>query len=216
MMTVRTFCVNPLQENCYVVSDETGQCAVIDCGAWYDQEHKAISDYIARNNLVPVHLLCTHGHFDHVIGCSAMSESYGLKPEVHRGDEFLITGLEGQLRQMMGLTLTVDQPKVEHWLHDGERVSVGNHVLQVMHTPGHTPGGVVFWCKEDNLLFSGDTLFRMSVGRTDFEGGSWQQLLHSLSDVIAPLPDTTKVYTGHGPATTVGEEKTFNPYMRTE
>jgi glyoxylase-like metal-dependent hydrolase (beta-lactamase superfamily II) len=105
-------------------------------------------------------------------------------------------------------------PTVGHYLEDGERITFGNHSLQVLATPGHSPGSVVFYCKEEHVLFSGDTLFRMSIGRTDFDGGSYEQIVHSLREVLAVLPPDTKVYPGHGPETTIADEIRYNPYMK--
>ena len=214
MIEIKAFCVNPLQENCYIVSDETGECAIIDCGAWYDEEHKAVDNYITSHQLTPTHLLCTHGHFDHIIGNGHLFDTFGIIPEIHNADAFLVNDINGQLRSMMGISASVSQPPTVRWLADGDIISTGVHLLKVMHTPGHTPGGVCFYCEQENVLFSGDTLFRMSMGRTDFEGGSWQQLLTSLQTVLAPLPPETKVYTGHGPMTTIKEEKLMNPYLK--
>lgn len=213
MIEIKKFCVNPLQENCYVFSDETGECAVIDCGAWYDEEHKAVADYINSHHLKPTHLLCTHGHFDHIMGNQQLFTAYGIKPEVHSGDAFLISDINSQLHAMMGISVSIAQPPIGRWLTDGDIISVGSHQLKVLHTPGHTPGGVCFYCEQEQVLFSGDTLFRMSIGRTDFEGGSWQQLTDSLHTVLAPLPLATTVYTGHGPTTTIKDETLMNPYL---
>lgn len=214
MITVKTFVCNPLQENTFVVSDDTRECVVIDCGAFYEEERKAVVDYIRKQQLTPKHLLCTHGHFDHIFGCSTIYDAFQLKPEVHQADAFLTNDLNMQVRNMLGASLELQMPPVGHYLSDGEAIGFGQHRLKVLHTPGHTPGGVVFYCEEERTAFAGDTLFRMSIGRTDFEGGSYVQMMESLHKVMAKLPEDTKVYTGHGPATVIGEEVRMNPYFK--
>ena len=214
MITVKKFVCNPLQENTYVVSDDSRECVVIDCGAFFDDERKAIVSYINTQQLKPVRLLCTHGHFDHIFGCDTIFDAFGLQPEVHSDDAFLTDDLNAQVKQMLGTDLQLQMPAVGHYLADGEVIAFGHHQLKVLHTPGHTPGGVVFYCEQERTAFSGDTLFRMSIGRTDFEKGSYEQIIDSLHNVIAKLPADTTVYTGHGPLTVVGEEVAMSPYFR--
>lgn len=214
MITVKKFVCNPLQENTYVVSDDSRECVVIDCGAFFDDERKAIVSYINMQQLKPVRLLCTHGHFDHIFGCDTIFDAFGLQPEVHSDDAFLTDDVNAQVKQMLGADLQLQMPAVGHYLTDGEVIAFGHHQLKVLHTPGHTPGGVVFYCEQERTAFSGDTLFRMSIGRTDFEKGSYEQIIDSLHNVIAKLPADTTVYTGHGPLTVVGEEVAMSPYFR--
>lgn len=214
MITVKKFVCNPLQENTYVVSDDSRECVVIDCGAFFDDERKAIVSYINTQQLKPVRLLCTHGHFDHIFGCDTIFDAYGLQPEVHSDDAYLTDDVNAQVKQMLGADLQLQMPAVGHYLADGEVIAFGHHQLKVLHTPGHTPGGVVFYCEQERTAFSGDTLFRMSIGRTDFEKGSYEQIIDSLHNVIAKLPADTTVYTGHGPLTVVGEEVAMSPYFR--
>ncbi len=213
MFKVQTFQVNLLQENTYVVSDETKECVIIDCGAYYDEERDAITHYIDTEGLKPIHLLCTHGHFDHNFGIDTIYKAYGLKAEVAKEDSDLINHLPEQFQSMIGVPLRREYPEAGRYFEPDEIVRFGNHELKVLKTPGHTPGGVVFYCEEEHVVFSGDTLFRMSVGRTDFEGGSYQQLDRSLKEVLAKMPAETTVYSGHGPKTTIGEEIRYNPYL---
>lgn len=214
MITVKKFVCNPLQENTYVVSDDSRECVVIDCGAFFDDERKAIVSYINTQQLKPVRLLCTHGHFDHIFGCDTIFDAFGLQPEVHSEDAYLTDDVNAQVKQMLGADLQLQMPAIGHYLADGEVIAFGHHQLKVLHTPGHTPGGVVFYCEQERTAFSGDTLFRMSIGRTDFEKGSYEQIIDSLHNVIAKLPADTTVYTGHGPLTVVGEEVAMSPYFR--
>lgn len=214
MIDIKCISVNMLQENCYIVSDETHECVIIDCGAYYEAERKAIVDYLRNEGLSPRHLLCTHGHMDHVFGADTIFEAFGLRPEIHREDEELLLSMDQQTRDMMGVGYDRPMPAVGRYLEDGDTVNFGSHELQVIHTPGHSPGGVVFYCMAERVAFTGDTLFRMSVGRTDLHRGSWPQLMESLATRLAPLPADTIVYPGHGPASNIGDEVRMNPFFR--
>jgi len=211
MIEVRRFVCNMLQENTYIVSDETREAVVIDCGALYDEERRAVGDYIEKQQLKPVHLLCTHGHFDHNFGNDTIWHSYGLKPEVAAEDEVLMD-LKTQVEQMIGTGYQNDVPPIGRLLSTDDTINFGSHQLTILPTPGHTRGSVSFYCQAEDVVFTGDTLFHMSIGRTDFPGGSWTQMADSLK-LLATLPDNTKVYTGHGEPTTIGVERQYNPYM---
>ena len=213
MMTVKTFACNQLQENTYVVSDDTRECVIIDCGAYYDDEFQAIQNYIDAQQLKPVHLLATHGHFDHNFGNNFVFKAYGLKVEISADDAYLINDLPGQFESMIGFPLHRDYPEVGQFFEDGEVIRFGNHTFEILKTPGHTPGGVTFYNQEESIAFTGDTLFRMSIGRTDFDRGSYQDIIASLQNVIGKLPPDTVVYSGHGPKTTIAEELQYNPYF---
>ena len=212
MMEIKTFVCNMLQENCYVVSDATNECVIIDCGAYYEEERRAIVDYIREHQLTPKHLLATHGHLDHHFGNNTIYEVFGLKPEVHSGDERMMSHLERQAESLYGMRLGYEMPPVGKILEDGEQVTFGTHTLKVIATPGHSRGCVCFFDETEHVLFSGDTLFHGSIGRTDFQGGSMLQIIQSLR-MLAQLPDDTRVYCGHGPSTTIGDELRMNPYM---
>ena len=214
MITVKRFTCNMLAENCYVVSDESHEAVIIDCGVMYQEEGTAITQYIRDNGLHPVHLLCTHGHFDHCMGNGLIYREFGLKPEAHTGDQFLMETMQQQTTDILGVALPMEVPPVGRYFTDKDTITFGSHTLRILHTPGHTPGGVTYYCKEEGIAFSGDTLFRMSIGRTDFDGGSYEQIVHSLREVLAVLPPDTKVYPGHGPETTIADEIRYNPYMK--
>lgn len=212
-MNIRRFACNMLEENCYVVSDDTGDCVVIDCGAYYDNERAAIVNYIRDNQLNPVHLLVTHGHLDHNFGNNTIYDEFGLKPEASEMDDNLMRALGRQAEVMYSMRLNYDFPEVGKHLTANETITFGTHKLRVLTTPGHSRGSICFVCDAEKVVFTGDTLFRMSVGRTDFEGGSTQQIIDSLHR-LAKLPDDMVVLPGHGPQSTIGDEKKFNPYMR--
>ena len=201
-----------LQENTYIVSDETREAVIIDCGAYYDAERTAIVNYLTSNQLKPVHLLCTHGHFDHNFGNDTIWHTFGLKPEVAAEDEGMME-LKTMFKELTGADYLGDIPPVGRLLTAGECISFGTHQLKVLPTPGHSRGSVTFYCEAEHAAFTGDTLFRMSIGCTDFEGGSWSDMSHSLKKVLAVLPADTTVYPGHGEPTTIGYELQYNPYM---
>lgn len=213
MIKVSRFVCNMLQENAYVVSDESCEAVVIDCGALYDMERNAIIRYIKDNELKLVHLLCTHGHFDHVIGNDTITREFGLKPEVAAEDKHLMN-LKKQLKDMMGMDYDNEVPPIGRLLTANDIIGFGTHSIKILPTPGHTPGSVTFYIETEHVAFTGDTLFKMSIGRTDFEGGSWTDMTNSLINVLAKLPANTKVYPGHGEPTTIGDELRYNPYMR--
>ncbi len=213
MLNIKRFECNMLSENCYVVSDDTRECVIIDCGAYYPEASQAIISYIRYRPLTPRHLLCTHGHFDHCLGNGAIYREFGLKPEAHAEEAFLLEDMERHVSEILGVRLSLDVPPVGRYLSESDVITFGTHRLTILHTPGHTPGGIIFYCEAEQTAFSGDTLFRMSIGRTDFERGSYQQMMTSLRDVVAKLPPETVIYPGHGPQTTIGEELRYNPYF---
>ena len=214
MLNIQKFVFNPYQENTYVISDETRECVIIDCGALFDNEQLALSEYIEENLLTPVQLLCTHGHFDHCVGIDMIYQQYGLKPLIHKKDANLLDQLPDQAMYFIGMEYDHEVPPIGKFIDENDVITFGNHQFSILHTPGHTPGSILFYCKEEHCIFSGDTLFQMSIGRTDFPGGSYQEMMNSLRNVIIPLPDDTVVWSGHGPKTTIGKEKLYNPFLR--
>lgn len=211
-MKIQRFQCNMLRENCYVVSDESHECVIIDCGAYYEEERQAINDYIARQQLKPHRLLSTHGHIDHNWGNAMLYRAYGLHPEIHANDGQLLNNIVLQAKEMFQIDVQEKFPPIGRFFEENERIVFGTHTLQVIETPGHTQGGVCFYCEAEQVLFSGDTLFKGSIGRTDLDGGSMFQMIQSLR-LLAQLPDTVKVFPGHGEATTMGLEVAGNPYM---
>ena len=213
MLQIKRFVCNVIQENCYVVSDETQEAVIIDCGAQFEAERQAIKNYIESNHLRPVHLLATHGHVDHNIGNKFVFDTWGLKVELHKDDEPLISTLSEQAEQFMRQELAKDeQPPVGRYLEENDTITFGTHTLQVIETPGHSQGSEFFWCKDEKVAFSGDTLFRNSVGRADLPGGSMFLLIQSLR-MVCQLDDDTRILPGHGEETTVGRELASNPYL---
>lgn len=140
MLKIQKYVCNMFGENTYVVWDDTRECVIIDCGAFYPEEHAAIENLIKSESLKPVHLLCTHGHIDHVMGNGFVSQTYGINPEIHAGDEYLITNLREQARSMVGMDYADYIPPVGKYLSETDVINFGSHTLEIIHTPGHTPG----------------------------------------------------------------------------
>ena len=204
-MLINTYVAGPVQANNYLVVDEVSKEAIlIDCSDYVAE----IIDYVKENNLTVKYILLTHGHFDHVLGINRMNEVLGAKVYVHEGDKEQVVNTRSVM-MMFGLpTEGVENPKITATLSDAGELTLGTQVIKVIETPGHTPGGVCYLI--GNCLFSGDTIFHGTIGRTDLPGGSFQQIKHSVKDVLFALDEYIKVYPGHGEPTSIGYEKKFN------
>ena len=194
--------VGPVQTNCYFLSDTNGNCVVVDPG----EEAARIIDYIEKKDLKPVAILLTHGHFDHIMGLNSLKETLGSKAVIHK-DDLVISDNINEYTRLFGLPDS-DAPSYDLYIKDGDIIPVGDMKIKVIHTPGHTEGGVCYLI--DDKLFSGDTLFRESVGRTDLFGGSFEKLSDSIKNKLFKLNDKITVFPGHGPITTIGYEKKHN------
>lgn len=214
MLNIQRFVCNMFQENCYVVSDDTKECAIIDCGAFFEEEKKTIKQYIIDNGLTPKHLLCTHGHVDHNFGNRFVFDTFGLRPEISVADEPLMDNLKGQAKAFTGIDCDDDFPAVGSYYKTECKITFGNHSFSILPTPGHSPGSVLIYCKDEHLAFSGDTLFHLSVGRTDLQLGSYTDLMASLQHIAKELPADTTILPGHGERTTMKYEQAYNPYMK--
>lgn len=213
-MHIERFECNMFQENCYIVSDETKECVIIDCGAFYEEDRMAVVEYIKKNNLMPKHLIATHAHIDHNFGNGTLLENFGVKVEVSAKDETLMSEFASQAKKFAGLIYNEKTAPVGKFFDDRYIVEFGTHKLKVIPTPGHTPGSVMFYCEEEKVVFSGDTLFRLSIGRTDLPCGSFSDIIGSLQRVLEQLPADTVVLPGHSIKTTIGFEQQHNPYIK--
>ncbi len=205
-MIIRQLAVGPLQANCFIVGCErTRRAAVIDPG----DEADRILLALAERGLTVTHILNTHGHFDHVGANRRLKQATGAPLLIHALDAPMLR-LLARTAAAWGMAAE-NSPDPDRLIAEGETIPVGELALQVIHTPGHTPGGVSFYA--DGCLFVGDTLFAGSVGRTDFPGGDFDTLRRSIQEKLFRLPDEVRVFTGHGPETTIGEEKRTNPFV---
>ncbi|RNI33283.1 MBL fold metallo-hydrolase [Rufibacter immobilis] len=210
-LQLKSFTFNPFSENTYVLYDHTQECVVIDPGCSNKQEQQELQSFISANSLKVVRLLNTHCHIDHVLGNKFVSDTYGVPLEIHEAD------LE-VLRAVPTYSTAYGLPQYqevlpEKFLTEGENILFGETELQVLFTPGHAPGHVVFYHQESKNLIGGDVLFQRSIGRTDLPGGDYATLLESIRTKLFSLPDEVVVHPGHGPSTTIGEEKASNPFL---
>lgn len=212
-MKYQTFTFNPIQENTYLLWDEeTLEAAIVDPGMWNRQEEQLLQGSIAALGLKLKYALQTHAHFDHTLGLPFIHRTYGLRPVFHT-DEAETYRQMPHMAAQFGLTIGGGMPPVERFLSDGDELRLGQTSIRLIHTPGHTPGSAALYVPSSGLLFSGDTLFQGSIGRTDLPGGNFEAELDSISRKLFPLPEETTVLTGHGPATTIAWEKVHNYYV---
>lgn len=211
-MKIETFVFNPVQENTYVVYDQTGACSIIDAGCFNEKEFNVLDQFINNNQLKPAKLINTHCHFDHILGIEKCREAYQIQWEAHQDDAFLIDAAPAQ-GAMFGMK--VDQVKhAEVSLKENDMVTVGNMNFKVIHIPGHSPGSICLYNEKEKVVFTGDVLFRGSIGRTDLPKGDYQTLIDGIQSKLMVLPPDVVVYPGHGPATTIGDEKASNPFLQ--
>lgn len=211
MLKIEKFVVNPLQENTFVLSDETRACIFIDPGFYFDVEQKEIIDYVKDNKLKPVKITNTHCHFDHIMGVEFIRGQYKIPFYAHPDDAFWVEQAVFQ-GKMFGFEMKPVQAP-DYFFQENEPLKFGNTEFQIIHVPGHSPGHVVFYSEKEGVLIGGDVLFHGSIGRTDLPGGNHETLISGIREKLFKLPDETKVYCGHGPETTLGFEKASNPFL---
>lgn len=211
MIEIQEFVFNPFQENTFILFDETKECIIIDPGCSTNQEGETIKSFLKDRELDLVKMVFTHGHLDHVCGAAFIHDEFGLFPQCHSLDQDLLEQVVAQGRSY-GFELQAP-PTPGKFLDEGDHIGFGNSSLKVLHTPGHSRGHIVLHNEAQKFLITGDVLFYGSIGRTDLHGGDYDTLIRSIQNKILPLADETKVYSGHGPSTTVGIEKLSNPYL---
>jgi len=211
-MTIKTFTFNPIQENTYLVYDETLEAVVIDAGCISKVEKRALKQYMEDNNLTLKRVLNTHLHFDHQFGNRFLFDTFGIKPEAGKEDEYLLENVIAQTRSF-GMEVDEEAQPLGGYIIENQEIKFGNSTFTAFHVPGHSPGSMAFYAEKDGVLFAGDVLFRGSIGRTDLPGGDYATLIQSITRKLLPLPDSTVVYSGHGPQSTIGFEKKNNPFL---
>ena len=211
MIQIKKFTFNPVQENTFLLYDETKECIIVDAGCYFENEKKELDDFISENGLKPVKLVNTHCHFDHLLGVTYCRSKYNIPFLAHKDDAFLVErAVESGDRFAVPLE-PIDQP--DGFLEEGQKIKFGDSFLEMIHVPGHAPGSIVFHQPEQKFIIAGDVLFYGSIGRTDLPMGSFEQLTSNIKNKLFILPDETAVYCGHGPETSIGFEKKNNPFL---
>jgi len=218
MLAVKSFTFSPVQENTYVLYNEQKQCCIIDPGCYFPEERDELKTGIEKTGLTPVLLLNTHCHLDHVFGNKFVYDTWGLPLHLHKKEKPLL-----DFAPQSGLLYQLPFDNYEGplvYLEEGNSIKIGEEELEIRFTPGHSPGSVSFYHPPDRVgidvgfIIGGDVLFSGSIGRTDLPGGNFDTLVNSIHTQFFTLPDETKVYSGHGPVTTVGLEKMNNPFVK--
>jgi glyoxylase-like metal-dependent hydrolase (beta-lactamase superfamily II) len=211
MIRIKKFTFNPFQENSYLLINDKNECIVIDPGCFNSHEEKELSNYIESENLTPTHLINTHFHIDHVLGNQFVANKYKLEVTAYISDVDMLAMAE-RSANLYGIPYK-SSPKPTLFLNEGDTINFGDAQLSVLFVPGHAPDHIVLLCNEEDFMIGGDVLFKGSIGRTDLPGGNHDDLIDNIKSKIFTLKDAIKVYSGHGPETTVGVEKKTNPFF---
>ncbi len=212
MFQIKSFEFSPIQENTYLLYNELNECIIVDPGCYFDDEKQTLHQFVNDNHLKPKLLVNTHCHLDHVFGNKFVAEAFKLKLHIHLLEQKLL-----EYAPVSGLTYNMPFDNYTddlNFIEAGQVITLGTDELEVLFTPGHSPGSVSFYCQKQAFVISGDVLFQNSIGRTDLPGGDHETLLNSIRTQLFVLPDETVVYSGHGNKTSVGEEKKNNPFFK--
>ena len=213
MLNIKCFSFNPISVNTYIIYNESKDCVIVDAGNCNSREDNVLFDFIEKNQLNPIMILNTHAHIDHIVGNYSTAKKYQIPLASHPdGEEYFKSAYS--YASAFGIEYDKNNtvyPTIE--LYDNQIIKIGDDELEVIHTPGHAKGCCCFYCEEQDFLITGDTLFLRSIGRTDLPGGSYSEIVDSIREKLYELPDETVCFCGHGPNTTIGEEKKFG-YIR--
>jgi len=202
---------SPIEVNTYILSDESGDCAIIDCGCYNESEFSRLVNFMESKKLKPALLINTHCHLDHIFGNKFIFEKYNLKTHCNELEEL---NRKNAPEHAMYFGLSMDTPpEPEGYISHLQQIVFGTSTLIALLVPGHTAGSLAFYSEKDNCVFTGDALFNGSIGRSDLPGGDYQTLINSIKNTLLSLPPSTVVYSGHGPETTIGKEMKTNPYL---
>lgn len=210
MLKIKVFIFSPIQENTYVLYNEKNECLIIDPGCYFPEERQELKAFIDKNGLIPQKLLNTHCHLDHVFGNKFVADTFGLTLHLHPKEKVVL-----QFAPTSGLMYEMPFDNYQGeliFLNEGDKITLGEDELEIILAPGHSPGSICFYCKGQQFIIGGDVLFNGSIGRTDLPMGDHQTLINSIKQKLFVLPDDVIVYSGHGPETTIGNEKKFNPF----
>jgi glyoxylase-like metal-dependent hydrolase (beta-lactamase superfamily II) len=212
MLSLKAFTFNPVQENTYVLYNENRDCCIIDPGCYFEEEREELKDYVQKGRLKPVLLLNTHCHLDHIFGNKFVHETWNLTLHIHEKEKIVL-----EKAPIAGKTWQLPFDNYEgpiEFIKQGEIIKIGEEELEIRFTPGHSPGSISFYHEAGNFVIGGDVLFNGSIGRTDLPGADYATLINSIQTQLFTLPDDTKVFSGHGPLTTIGFEKMNNPFVK--
>lgn len=212
MLTIKKLVFNPFGENTYIIWDKSKEAAIIDPGMMSDYENSVVLKFVTDNQLNLRHLINTHAHIDHIAGNGFVKRTFGLESECNKADEYLAKHVCEQA-QMFGLSYNGNPLSIDIHLNDNDTIKIGDESLSVIYVPGHTKGHIALYCNQSDCVFTGDALFRQSIGRTDLPGGDYATLIRSVTGRLMNLPETTTIYPGHGENSTIGFEKANNPYI---
>jgi hydroxyacylglutathione hydrolase len=211
MLHIKSFTFNPFQENTYLIYDDSNEATLIDPGCFTPAEKKTLEDFIHSNNLRVTQLLNTHCHIDHVLGNAWAAKKFGIQLKIHPNESSVLKSVE-VYAPSYGFH-GYEASEAEGFLEEGQEIKVGSESLSVIFVPGHSPGHLVFYHEASKRCIGGDTLFKGSIGRTDLPGGNHSLLLEKIKNQLFVLPEETVVFPGHGPETTIGFEKVYNPFV---
>lgn len=213
-VSVKSFCFNPFRENSYLLCDEVGgECVFVDPGCYDEAESEALKSFVSSHGLKPNAIWLTHGHFDHIFGVASLARDYSILVYMSSEDKMILKR-DPVYAQGVGLKAPDVSFETEDLVDEQILASFDNGGFKVITTPGHTPGGVCFYSEENKILFSGDTLFAGSIGRTDLDGGDYDKEIVGIMEKLMLLPGDVEVYPGHGPSTSIAEERTTNPFLQ--
>ena len=211
-MKIKSFNFNPFRVNTFIIYDDTKECIIIDAACHEEFEVQQILDFISNNKLHPKFLLNTHGHVDHICGNNYILNHFNIPLLMHEDDVFLV---DSAVEHGNFFGFHISQPPLPtDFINEGENIKFGASSLEIIHTPGHSPGSVIFYTAMDHFLISGDVIFSGSIGRTDLPGGNFEELINSIKSKIFVLPDKTLIYPGHGNSTTISIERESNPFLQ--
>jgi len=212
-MKIEKFTFNAFSENTFIVSDNTKECIIIDPGCYNQHEKNELAKYVTDNNLKPVMLINTHCHIDHIFGNKFAAEKWGLELQINKLELGILEN-STDVAKLYGFENYEKSPNAKIFLNEHDEIKFGESKLDILFTPGHSPGHIAFHSAKDKVLISGDVLFKNSIGRTDLPGGHYDTLIKSIKEKILLLEDETIVFCGHGPSTTIGSEKLNNPFLK--
>jgi glyoxylase-like metal-dependent hydrolase (beta-lactamase superfamily II) len=212
MLIIKAFTFNAFQENTYVIYNENALAIIIDPGCYEISEQQVLLDFIQTNKLQVKRMIFTHAHIDHVLGAAFIEKTFGLKMEMHELELSVWRAIPSYASNYGFVYKAAEEP--ESFLSIDDQIQIDSDILTIIFTPGHSPGSISFYCEAQQFIIAGDVLFFKSIGRTDLAGGNYDTLIQSIKTNLFTLPAETKVYAGHGITTTIGQERTHNPFLQ--